>query len=902
MENETVYKKVCSIFYYYKNTKTLIYYGNGSTYQNLLFLLCFLEEKGRIKFNCIEELWFLKEIKNQSLNKLILDLIKSLISIIEDKDFNLAQANINSATALLELNDSETFEIFKYFQSICSNLTNETLNIIYPIIYTIMFNKPQLKKYLKRDFMEIVKVPLEQLGVDDKIQYNNINKKFLKYFNALLNLKEEEMKLECYKYLCKFNDNEKYKEVDFSESFSYFSSLKEIIINYEKKLIENKSINSDELINKNGKNINNTTSDKTDNNNSSERHGSNNGSNNSGTAQESSIYGNEIETSEKSAKKSSIHKTINRTINKESINGSNSKKQYLGFSTEDKDKINVENSKEINIKLNKEEKETENKINEGKEPIEHKKEDKARLNNENNDMEQTKKDELKEHLPAIQLMIKVIMINNYCLKIPYIINSLKINIESVERYYDLVIKNTENKLLLNKLSTTILILQNANIINLKRKLVECMIFGILEKYSDTFSFESNNIYYPSMNHLDELLKIIQKRKSLLPKNCDKSKKEKIESDIAILQKMIKDNKEPKINSKIKIQSKNLKTYNKLKMVLDFLRFCKKKLHPMVHAEGKNIDYYLLTNDLFNSNLKRSDILFSLDDMIDKKNIKKSEIKFRLQELEIDENLDIYIDNKEISCEEALKILMSQKTVSLNDKNQVKNLDEIKEKLNKALETYNVYYNAFIQNSFTSLPEELMDSIEINNEEKDLVDLVNQYENNILMILENKIEKSKAVEMIKSIIQTVKDETKSAMKCFFKLAFSDSDSFIELLNSKIKRVCIIAKFLEEQSKKFSERQKEIYDEFDNSAQKILKKSETLRNLIQDFVSEEKENLFDKWIETGPEFDEEYLNVNWMKNYIKDLILSVKLDIRCNFEEKFFLWMVKNNFSQYLKNDF
>ena len=280
----------------------------------------------------------------------------------------------------------------------------------------------------------------------------------------------------------------------------------------------------------------------------------------------------------------------------------------------------------------------------------------------------------------------------------------------------------------------------------------------------------------------------------------------------------------------------------------------------------------------------------------KKNIKKSEIKFKLQKLELDENWNIYIDNKEISCEKALKILMGQKTFSLND------IDEIKKKLNKALETYNVYYNAFIQNSFTSLPEELIDSIEINNEEKDLVDLVNQYENDISMILENKIEKSKAVEMIKSIIQTVEDETKGAMKCFFKLAFSDSDSFIELLNSKIKRVCIIAKFLEEQSKKFSEHQKKIYDEFTNSAKMIIKKSETLRVLIQDIVSEEKENLFDKWIETGPEFDEEYLNVNWLKNYIKDLIHSVKLDISYNFEEKFFLWMVKNNFSHYLKNDF
>jgi glyoxylate carboligase len=129
-----------------------------------------------------------------------------------------------------------------------------------------------------------------------------------------------------------------------------------------------------------------------------------------------------------------------------------------------------------------------------------------------------------------------------------------------------------------------------------------------------------------------------------------------------------------------------------------------------------------------------------------------------------------------------------------------------------------------------------------------------------------------------------------------------DSFEEILDSKINRVCIIAKFLEDQSKKFSERQKEIYNEFDMSAKNIIKKSETLRDLIEAFTFGDEENLFDKWLETKPEFDENFLNASWMRNDTLDLIRSVELNVSYTFDEKFFLWVSKNNFSKYLKNNF
>ena len=55
-------------------------------------------------------------------------------------------------------------------------------------------------------------------------------------------------------------------------------------------------------------------------------------------------------------------------------------------------------------------------------------------------------------------------------------DNLKINKDLLDKYNQLLISHYDNKLLLNKLSSTILLLQNANIINLRRKITEVLIF------------------------------------------------------------------------------------------------------------------------------------------------------------------------------------------------------------------------------------------------------------------------------------------------------------------------------------------------------------------------------------------------------------------------------------------
>ena len=114
-------------------------------------------------------------------------------------------------------------------------------------------------------------------------------------------------------------------------------------------------------------------------------------------------------------------------------------------------------------------------------------------------------------------------INNLCSKISSTMNEAKLNKDFVEKYYTFLSQNSENKLLINKLSSTVLMLQNSNIFNIKRKLTEALSFGIIEKYKDFFSF--SNDYYPSKASLRELIALILKKKII--KKEKKSQKLKI---------------------------------------------------------------------------------------------------------------------------------------------------------------------------------------------------------------------------------------------------------------------------------------------------------------------------------------------------------------------------------------
>ena len=113
----------------------------------------------------------------------------------------------------------------------------------------------------------------------------------------------------------------------------------------------------------------------------------------------------------------------------------------------------------------------------------------------------------KQFFSFIDISAKITLLNSLLMKISFIINTSKLNKESIEKYYDLRKRNIDSKLLIDELSSTIYILQNANIINLKRKLVECLLYEIFENYKEDLIFDKK--YFPGKCHLDKLSSIIK---------------------------------------------------------------------------------------------------------------------------------------------------------------------------------------------------------------------------------------------------------------------------------------------------------------------------------------------------------------------------------------------------------
>ena len=101
------------------------------------------------------------------------------------------------------------------------------------------------------------------------------------------------------------------------------------------------------------------------------------------------------------------------------------------------------------------------------------------------------------------------------------------------------------------------------------------------------------------------------------------------------------------------------------MTLEFLRYCKKRLHPFLHCEGNNMNLYLLPKSLFESNIKYSEYIFSLEDIIKSKNFENKEIKNISNDFLLDKEFVIYKKNKEITINNALKILFIDKSTYLS---------------------------------------------------------------------------------------------------------------------------------------------------------------------------------------------------------------------------------------------
>ncbi len=111
-------------------------------------------------------------------------IMEILLSKIRKESIN--DKNIKLAKKFLSTCNKDTFQIFKYLQSIYSTYRDEQNNIFFPIFYTALFHKDFFKSSLKADLIMNAENQEELKLFDDSIDYSKINKEFLQIFDKLL--------------------------------------------------------------------------------------------------------------------------------------------------------------------------------------------------------------------------------------------------------------------------------------------------------------------------------------------------------------------------------------------------------------------------------------------------------------------------------------------------------------------------------------------------------------------------------------------------------------------------------------------------------------------------------------------------------------------------------------------
>ena len=486
-------------------------------------------------------------------------------------------------------------------------------------------------------------------------------------------------------------------------------------------------------------------------------------------------------------------------------------------------------------------------------------------------------------------------INNLCSKISSTMKEAKLNKEFVEKYYKLLRKNSENKLLINKLSSTMLMLKNSNAFNIKIKLAEVLSFCIIEKYKDFFSF--SNDYYPSKTNLKELRTLIlQKKKD----NQEGEKDELINNDLDKINNMINDN-EYKNNNESYIQVNEAEKKGKqIKMALDFLKFCQNYLNSYVHASKTSINYYLLPFNMFSSNLKYADYIFSLTDIL-KKNKDGEEgnkIEINIEKEKNSCDYKLYKEKKVIDINEALQILLSNKINILNEID----IDKILEKKKEFQNTVKVFHKK-IEPFYQIIPEDF-DQVfiakdEIESNEADFYKKLSDFNMLISKIIEDKLSRDEAHNVIKNIKKLIEEEIKELNISYSNFEKSIIEPDIAFLDSKANRIYLILKFLREQKDKIKKADEDINETYENYLNILMRQASLYKNYLENYL-QFNVNLFEEWAkEVKSKYKDKYLEYGVLLENFLDLLKSVELDINYSYDEKFILWAVKNSFANYLK---
>ena len=163
-----------------------------------------------------------------------------------------------------------------------------------------------------------------------------------------------------------------------------------------------------------------------------------------------------------------------------------------------------------------------------------------------------------------------------------------------------------------------------------------------------------------------------------------------------------------------------------------------------------------------------------------------------------------------------------------------------------LKTFQKYCDSFIQIAPEIGEEKFEITEEIKNNESEFIEKLNNFGNSLSKILKNEIERNKALEEINSLKKIVKEEVEEAQLYTSKIfrMQNKEDNIGQKIASKINRIQLIIHFLKEQNDKFYQCVKDLYKEYEDSCNEIIKKSEFIKETIKYISQFEDENLTEK----------------------------------------------------------
>ena len=478
------------------------------------------------------------------------------------------------------------------------------------------------------------------------------------------------------------------------------------------------------------------------------------------------------------------------------------------------------------------------------------------------------------------------LLNNLIKSIITLINKMKnsINFEKI------AINNARLEIVVNYL-------KNPYIINLKRKLIEIMIFHL---YSENpLYFKNREDYLPTDKNIKALKELIQAKLDNDKNNINiKNDLKRLESEI----KNILDETKQKEKEKIEIDDYKK---NQLNITKSFLDFYIMSFHPTTHFGQNKSEFYLLPRKMFNSEVKVSKYLFDLELILSKE--KDNEI-VRMENKQMASDLEIYNEKKILSIDEAIKILFSfdSKLMYLN-KNTFEKLKKKQKDFDNCL---NKMQKLFHNTNFKDFNKEdtkytmINFSPEINAQINQFVETFHKevlfkISNIIDLLLKGKISESKDIiikiktffenyihncNFQKNNIQMEKYNNKKYLPYLIQIKTLILEKIIEFYDN-INKKCV--EFLEEKERTLIELTKSVLSNLRKIKTYVEKKN----------VFGNKYELFVKWAsvsrfytnEATLEKIEEYL-----KKYIKE---DIDLEMNYTFDSKFCLWAIKNNFGKY-----